>query len=126
MNSAEAIAVLREALLNWANVIDHQYTGSSDAMSFLQHADNIGQQALAATEHVEDGPIPIEYSTDPDGELALDWMVGDMQMSISIGGVGKLSWVTDVGGKTCSGSREFDTRTAAPSVQAQGKEGEKS
>ena len=39
-------AVLRDALLYWGNVINFQFTGSSEAMTFLQTADDKAQAAL--------------------------------------------------------------------------------
>lgn len=43
------VALLREALLSWATLIEFQYTGSKEAMTHLQICDNIGQEALEAT-----------------------------------------------------------------------------
>ena len=45
----EQVALLREALLAWATLIEFQYTGSKEAMTHLQICDNIGQEALEAT-----------------------------------------------------------------------------
>lgn len=121
MTKDEAIQVLREAATFVRDEIIEFLTGTG-----LSEGDNecllILREALAATEKVEDGPIPIEYSTDPDGELSLDWMNGDTMISISIAGVGKLSWATSVGEHATSGSREFDI---APSVQGAAQEQEK-
>lgn len=50
-----------------------------------------------------------EFSTDPDGELALDWHVGDKVLSVSIGGAGRVSYVCDLGDRAVSGTREFST-----------------
>ena len=40
------VALLREALLAWATLIEFQYTGSKEAMTHLQICDDIGQKAL--------------------------------------------------------------------------------
>lgn len=40
-------AQMREALKEWAGLIEYQFTGSQEAMTALQYADNHGQQALA-------------------------------------------------------------------------------
>ena len=43
------INTLREALEYWSKVINYQYSGSKEAMSFLQQADYIAEQALSKT-----------------------------------------------------------------------------
>ncbi len=41
-----ALFVALQALGQWASLIKHQYTGTQEAMSDLQHADNTGQDAI--------------------------------------------------------------------------------
>jgi len=47
-------AELMDALKNWASLIDYQFTGSKEAMSALQNADNLGQKALSTNQSSSD------------------------------------------------------------------------
>lgn len=56
---------------------------------------------------------PPEFCFDPDGELCMDWWVGDKQLSISIGGTGRVSWAMVAGDVKAHGKRYF----AAPATE---------
>ena len=63
-----------EALERWAALIKHQYSGSSEAMTALQDADNFGQQSLDALKaHQQDAqgvelpPLPLPNYRGPGG-----------------------------------------------------------
>ena len=49
---------------------------------------------------------PPEFSRDPDGDLALDWVVGNALLSVSFSSTGAMSWATNVAGKSDSGSQQ--------------------
>lgn len=48
----EVLQMALEALGEYESLIEHQYTGTRDAMSDLQNADNAGQLAIAAIKEV--------------------------------------------------------------------------
>jgi hypothetical protein len=46
MTTVTKLKAALAALEQWAGLIDYQYTGTSDSMNALQHADNAGQGAI--------------------------------------------------------------------------------
>jgi len=56
---------------------------------------------------------PPEFCFDHDGELCMDWHVGNAQLSVSIGGTGRVSWAMLAGDVKAHGSRDF----AAPATE---------
>jgi hypothetical protein len=58
----DALSKAKEALEKLTSLINYQYTGSAEAMTALQEADNLGQEALSALSNlsnVEQEPIAI-------------------------------------------------------------------
>ncbi len=49
---------------------------------------------------------PPEFSRDPDGDLALDWVVGDASLSVSFSKAGVVSWATGIEGASACGSQQ--------------------
>ena len=47
---------------------------------------------------------PPSFSRDPDGDLALDWAVGNDVLSVSFSTDGRVAWVATVAGETFSGT----------------------
>jgi hypothetical protein len=60
----EALKKAKEALEKMGSLIRHQYTGSSEAMTALQEADNLAHEALSALSKLEQEP---EWYTGVDG-----------------------------------------------------------
>jgi len=69
----------------------------------LRTALEAAQQQLAAIE-------PPSFSRDPDGDLALDWRVGDAWLSVSFSQDGLVSWATNIAGKSDCGSQQVVQR----------------
>jgi hypothetical protein len=54
-------------------------------------------------------PLP-EVSVDPDGEVAVDWAFGKgLRFSVSVGGRGRLTFVSVLGNRTLEGTEWLDT-----------------
>ena len=71
---AADLAKIREALQSIPNLIKHQYTGSREAMSDLQHASNDAEEALALLDNLQEVEVvgktySYEMGTQVDCEL---------------------------------------------------------
>lgn len=73
-----------------------------------------GWQARAALAAQTAAP---EFSHDPDGDLALDWVVGGNALSVSFSVAGAVSWAVSMAdGSTAKGAEQV-AQTAAPGVK---------
>lgn len=70
--------------------------------------------ALLSQLEAQEAPGDPEFSHDPDGELCMEWYVGDAAISVSIGGVGRVSWAMLAGDKKASGARLFANERTVP------------
>jgi len=75
----------------------------------LRTALEAAQQQLAAIE-------PPSFSRDPDGDLALDWRVGDASLSVSFSTEGSVAWAATIAGKAFSGAEQVAQRAGSGSV----------
>ncbi len=64
------------------------------------------QQPVAAPEAAAAKVAQPEFSRDPDGDLALDWVVGDASLSVSFSKAGVVSWATGIEGASACGSQQ--------------------
>lgn len=76
------------------------------ALEAKQQALEAAQQHLAAIE-------PPSFSRDPDGDLALDWRVGDASLSASFSASGLVSWATLCAGVSAKGSQQVAQRAGS-------------
>lgn len=72
----------------------------------LRTALEAAQQQLAAIE-------PPSFSRDPDGDLALDWRVGDAALSVSFSTEGSVAWAATIAGKAFSGAEQVAQRAGS-------------
>lgn len=104
----------RAAFESWARKnLRHDLNRASDGTYYAATVDKDWHVWQASAALAQRATEPPSFSRDPDGDLALDWHVGDDMLSVSFSNEGRVAWAATIAGKSLSGSEHVAQRAGS-------------